>query len=112
VKGKVTYKGEPVKGGSVVFSPLSEGGKAASSEIQQDGTYTLSTNRPGDGVKPGRYRVTFTPPPGQEAPASVPGKPPPKAIPNPYAGLVPKPDEVDVKSGDNSVNLELVKPGT
>jgi len=70
VKGKVTYKGEPVKGGSLVFSPLAEGGKAASGDVKEDGTYTLTTNKPGDGAKPGHYRVTYTPPQPAEAAAS------------------------------------------
>jgi hypothetical protein len=56
VKGKVTYKGQPVTKGSVVFEP--EGyGRRAKGLIQSDGSYALSTFAEGEGVVAGAHRV-------------------------------------------------------
>jgi hypothetical protein len=59
VRGTVTLDdGTPISKGLVVFERF-EGGPAltARGEIRPDGTYQLSTNKPGDGVPPGKYRV-------------------------------------------------------
>ncbi len=60
VTGKVLYKGTPLAGGLIVFSPdtsRGENGSIAFSKIHDDGTYTLQT---GDnkGATSGWYRVT------------------------------------------------------
>jgi hypothetical protein len=41
VSGKVLYKGQPLKGGNVTFSPEQEGATTLSSRIQEDGSYTV-----------------------------------------------------------------------
>jgi hypothetical protein len=60
VRGKVTYRGSPLPGGTIVFLPdATRGthGSIALAEIQSDGSFTLKTN---DmlGVVPGHHRVT------------------------------------------------------
>jgi hypothetical protein len=55
VKGKVTYKGQPLAQGEVVFEP--DGGREAHGSIQPDGTFELSTFKQGDGAVPGVHRV-------------------------------------------------------
>jgi hypothetical protein len=67
VSGRVQYKGgEPITGGIRVirFEPTPDSTatvrKAASSNIEQDGSFTLFTRKPGDGVYLGKYAVTFT----------------------------------------------------
>jgi len=55
VSGKVTYNGQPLKFGSVTFQPRS--GQPARGEIQNDGTFTLSTNKEGDGAAVGMHQV-------------------------------------------------------
>ena len=65
VHGKVTLPdGSPVPGCTVIFEGQA-GGKAISArgEVGPDGSFTMSTNRPGDGVPPGNYRVSVAPPP-------------------------------------------------
>jgi len=111
VQGKVTANGEPVNGGTLIFSPVASGndktpGKPASAEIKADGTYSLGTDRPGDGAAAGRYRVTFTPP-QQELTEEQRTNPKYKAPPPRYVGLSPKETEVEVKKG-TSVDVELV----
>src|SRR5262249_57607506 len=64
VTGKVTFKdGTPLRGGMVVFSPIDPAAHSgARGYIQQDGTFELSTERPGDGTLGGRYRGLLKPP--------------------------------------------------
>jgi hypothetical protein len=58
LKGKVTYKGEPLKFGSVMLQPIA--GQPATAVIEPDGTFVLSTNKPGDGATVGENRVRVT----------------------------------------------------
>jgi hypothetical protein len=61
VSGTVTYKGQPLTSGTVMFSPSEKGtGRVAKAEIGNDGTFTASTLRPGDGVIPGSYAISVT----------------------------------------------------
>jgi hypothetical protein len=56
VKGTVTYDGKPLTNGFVTILPDGEG-ENASGQIGSDGRFTLTTSKPGDGVKPGKYKV-------------------------------------------------------
>jgi hypothetical protein len=58
LKGKVTYKGEPLKFGGVMLQPV--GGQPASGTINPDGTFVLSTNSSGDGATVGTNRIRVT----------------------------------------------------
>ena len=55
VKGKVTYKDKPVTSGTITF--FAQDKPAAYGDLQPDGTYTLMTDKPGDGATPGKYQV-------------------------------------------------------
>jgi hypothetical protein len=60
VWGVVTYKGEPVEMGEVLFVPDSaKGNKGVPSmgTIQKDGSYVMSTQEPGDGAIAGYHKV-------------------------------------------------------
>jgi len=65
VRGKVTLPdGKPAAGSQVVFESEQEGKKiSARGDVQGDGTFELSTFKPGDGVPPGKYKVQVNPPP-------------------------------------------------
>ena len=58
VKGKVTFKGQPLTIGAIRFEP-DDFGRPATGKLQSDGTYVLSTLKEGDGVVPGHHRVTI-----------------------------------------------------
>ncbi len=58
VKGKVTYKGQPVTKGIIQFEPDGYG-RAASGHLQSDGTFELTTLKPGDGVVAGEHRISI-----------------------------------------------------
>ena len=58
VRGQVIYQGEPLRSGTVVYVPRSpDEGRQARGEIQPDGTFVLTTLRPGDGVQTGEYDI-------------------------------------------------------
>ena len=63
VRGKVTYKGEPVKNGTVFFLPdEAKGtvGPSAVGSLRDDGTYVASTDYAGDGVIVGSHKIGLT----------------------------------------------------
>jgi hypothetical protein len=63
VRGTVTLEdGTPLSKGLVIFERV-EGGPpvTARGDIKPDGRYELSTERPGDGALPGRYKVAINP---------------------------------------------------
>jgi hypothetical protein len=59
VKGKVTYKGQPLARGVVTFEPRGSG-RAATGEIEPDGAFELTTLKKGDGAAPGKHRVSVS----------------------------------------------------
>ena len=73
VKGKVTYKGQPLVRGTVLFEP-DGAGREARGEIKTDGTFVLSTHKEGDGAVPGNHRVSITGGTGKASSAKIPGK--------------------------------------
>ncbi len=57
VEGSVTLDGQPVAGASITFTPV-EKGPAASAASDENGRFTLSTFKQGDGAVPGQHRIT------------------------------------------------------
>ena len=78
VRGSVTVAGKPAPGLIIRFH-LDDGTadprapKLVEALTDADGTFTVSQNRPDDGLAPGKYTVTFFWPPGgdSDAPAST-----------------------------------------
>ena len=103
-KGVIKRDGQPVKGGSVRFTPDPDKPDfVVNAEVGADGTYALTTVRTTDsrgerktGAPVGTYKVTYTPPLGdqtagaQSAPATL-SKP------------------VSVSAGNNDIPVELPK---
>jgi hypothetical protein len=54
--GTVTYQGQPVKKGTILFQPEDEKGRPASGTIE-DGKFALTTYREGDGAVAGKHAV-------------------------------------------------------
>lgn len=59
VKGKVTFKGQPLTKGVVRFEPDGYG-RMATGELQPDGTFMLTTFEKGDGAVIGQHKVFIT----------------------------------------------------
>jgi len=60
VEGTVTFKGQPLATGQIQFLPESGPSDTdpAATGLVDNGKFTLGTEGPGDGAKPGKYRVT------------------------------------------------------
>src|SRR5262245_59539572 len=56
--GKVLVNGGPVTEGTVMFYPVAKG-RPATARIMGDGSFTLSYEKPGDGLPPGEYKVVI-----------------------------------------------------
>ena len=105
VRGKVTLDdGTPVKNAIVVFESVgAEKPVMARGDTQDDGSYQLSTTRPGDGLVPGKYRVLITP--RMENP-DEPVKP---AFDTRYADFKTSGLEFEVKAESNDIPIRLAK---
>ena len=58
IGGKITFDdGSPVTSGGIVFETNNF---MADGQIRADGSYTLSSLKPGDGLPPGKYVVTIS----------------------------------------------------
>jgi hypothetical protein len=122
VTGTVTYKGAPLKGGSVVFIPPT-GGEAAtvSAQIGEDGTYTAEKVPVGDVkvtvdtsyLKPARTsaapHMQYSAPPGHENPNKSSGNSGANYVPIPpkYADPAQTPLKCTVKSGSQKYDIPL-----
>lgn len=106
VRGKVSFKGQPVKEGLVTFLNTKEGG-AAEAQIGASGEYKVAT-----GVALGDYVVEIKPlvhivdtDPGKSPPAPV-EKPAPD-IPTKYRQQGKTPLRATVKAGKNEINFDM-----
>ena len=57
VKGKLTYKGQPVPSTYVMFQPEEEGKRASAGLTEDDGTFTLDYSRQEKGALRGKHKV-------------------------------------------------------
>ena len=108
VHGTITLEdGSPLTKGLVIFERV-EGGPAltARGNIGPDGRFELSTERPGDGVPPGRYKVSINPLDTSDAPDEQ------KVLPFDvrYMNLKTSGLEFEVKTGANDISIKLTGP--
>jgi hypothetical protein len=109
VSGKVTYLGKPLTTGVVAFHHTDGTAPMAKGDIGPDGTYELTTFRPGDGAATGACKVTVTsmlPAKGVEG-VDVDYRPPKPLIPLKYMRLIETPLTATVEPSDNVVTLSL-----
>jgi len=112
VRGAVTFRGQPVTSGVLIFSPVAQNvqqpaGKAATGDIQPDGSYQLSTYQLHDGAIVGQHRVRYVPAYEEEE----------KKIDSPPLNTtiftqltLPDDYQTEVQSGqENEINVELVE---
>lgn len=84
VSGVVTFNGQPLPNGSLLFVPVQDG-PSAQAILKSDGTFSAGTYETADGVVPGEYQVSITAfdiPVDQELDASAPS--PKSLIPDRY----------------------------
>lgn len=76
VRGQILYRGEPVSGGLIVFSPNADrgsNGPVITATLQNDGSFTLA-GVDGKPVAPGWYRIAVAPKAGTIA-SPTPARP-------------------------------------
>lgn len=110
VRGKVTYNGNPVPRGTVIFTPAA-GGPPATGEIGPDGSFAMTTFKTADGAVPGKHKVFIVAMavPTDELPEARSPTPPP-IIPVKYTSPATSPLTADVGDTDTTVNFELTGP--
>jgi hypothetical protein len=108
VSGKVHYKdGSPITGATraVRFEPTQSSSatikKSASGVIAEDGSFEMFTRKPGDGVIPGKYAVTFV---VMDKPMG--GK---LLIPSKYNSAADTPFEINVDGDKTDLVYEIEK---
>lgn len=116
VQGTVTFNGQPLTHGSVVFVPVagkgSDTGHIASGMIDERGNFELTTFNTGDGAVLGQHIATVE---SREQNTFVPPKPgepinyvlPKSSTPAKYASAESSPLRYTVESGRNTFALEL-----
>lgn len=108
VTGKVTFQSQPVTGGNVTLIPEVGGGKPAAADIQADGTFKMAAGSETGGAIAGRHRVLYSAP-VMELPAGTELKPGQRPPLSPFEGLRPSNEIVEIKGGQNNIEIELVK---
>ena len=109
VHGRVTYEdGSPLTEGSVV-GELADGETKvmARGNVQSDGSFSWGTERPGDGARPGKYRVVVIPRALGDAERAH-GKLP--AVDEKYSRFETSPVEFTVKDGPNELIIKVARP--
>jgi hypothetical protein len=108
VRGQVLYRGEPVSGGLIVFTPNPDRGSdgpVATAAIEDDGSFTL-VGPDGKPVRPGWYRVAVAAKAGTVDPPT-PGRPYP-GLPAKYRNPLLSGLEREIRAGsDNVLSLDL-----
>jgi hypothetical protein len=108
-RGKVLLPdGRPLPGGRVTLNPQAATEVEAFGDVNPDGTFTLTTYRPGDGAVPGTYVVTVSPF-NYRSKTGNPTKIPNAAqIPARYGDTATSDLKVTIKAeGGNDLNLKL-----
>ncbi len=102
VTGKVTYNDKPVTTGTISF--ISADKPTAYGEIGPDGSYSLMTEKPGDGATPGSYQVTVVAleDMGDRLPEERNPLPPP-VVPNKYSNATTSGLTAEVEAGKENV---------
>ena len=116
VSGQVTYKGQVVPDGIICFVP--EQGPAASSPIDAQGRYRLTTYSTGDGAVLGTHKVYFAPAGDTGGAdenvvesAEVPPPPAdPKYLPHKYRSPETSGLTREVQAGSNTFDFDLQDP--
>lgn len=106
VNGTVKYEdGSPVAGGEVSLHPIDDPMiPSPIGYIQPDGSFTLFTEKPGDGARVGAYHVAVAPPPDDYGPKH------PRPIAPKFANPETSGIDFEVKPGANTLSITVTRP--
>jgi hypothetical protein len=107
VRGKVLLDGKPLAQGMIATMP--NAGRGANAKIKSDGTFELRTFSQNDGATIGVHKIAVVAhdAPANTGPESGSGK---LLVPKRYTSPETSGLTIDVKPGDNSVELKLTSP--
>jgi hypothetical protein len=106
VRGTVTLNGKAVPNGTVNFIP--EMGPSATGEIQPDGSYTLTTYKPGDGAVLGTHKVVIVAMADNAGMLPEARSPtPPPIVPVKYTSPATTDLTAQVEDKENTINFDL-----
>lgn len=103
VSGKVTFKGETLALGSIIFMPETPNSPYAQAEIAPDGTYVAMTDELGENIPLGNYRVMIS-----AVKDMGPESPVEPLLPLKYSSDSQSGLSVNVKEGINTADFALV----
>jgi len=106
IKGKVVLaNGQPVTAGRVTFvsKETNVGGVEPFGDLQKDGTFSLMTQKPGDGAPVGRYLVWIDLVDYRNPPKTFSSSP----VPTKYRSSSTSDLAVEVKAGESELTLTL-----
>jgi hypothetical protein len=110
VQGRVFFRGTPLNGGTIVFTPDPDRGghgPLAAGEIQPDGRYTLYTGQE-PGAVPGWHKVTVAPASPIQPPNNGAGVVPMAVLPRQYSHPERSGQVHEVKPGiGNNIDIYL-----
>src|SRR5262249_57413660 len=109
VTGRVVYEdGTPLTEGTVMAETDGDSGKVmAQGDVQPDGTFVWGTRKPGDGAKPGKYRVAVLPRALGDAELAEGMKP---AVDKKYTNIETSGIEFEVKERRNELTITVTRP--
>lgn len=110
VTGKVTYQDKPVTSGTISF--VSADNASAYGDLQPDGSYSLKTDKPGDGAAPGTYKVVVVAMADQAGLLPEEKNPlPAPTVPNKYTSVATTDLTAKVEKGKpNVIDFNLTGP--
>jgi hypothetical protein len=106
VTGTVRYDdGTPVTGGEVTLHPADDPKLPTGvAYIQPDGRFAVFTEKPGDGVRTGKYKVGVAPPTDDYGPRN------PRPIDPKFADPATSGITFEVKPGPNTLDVTVTRP--
>lgn len=116
IRGTVSYAGQKLTEGTVIYAPVASDGRQARGNIQPDGSFRLTTLREHDGAQHGEYKIVVIalephpgePPSREEVEAAGGGIKRESLIPNKYTSAATT-DLTDSVGADHGgvMNIEL-----
>jgi hypothetical protein len=110
VHGRVLYEdGRPLTEGNVI-GESTDGGEIvmAQGDVRSDGTFRWGTLKPGDGARPGKYRIAVLPRALGEAEAAKGARP---AVAKKFTSFETSGIVYEVKDGRNQLDITVQRPG-
>jgi hypothetical protein len=110
VSGTVTYKGELLDKGTIVFHPAAGGGQVSHGFVQKNGTFSLMNQVGNDRIPPGSYiAIIYADNSEIAAMKEDPSFPVQPTVPFKFSSVTTSPLKYEVVVGENEFDVNLDK---